>query len=139
LKFQMRAAYAHPEVVDARNALYRIHDELARSHPSAADSLVERLPETLTLQELGIRGKLRRSFSSTNIIESAFASVDRICLQVKRWQGGDQRLRWVASALLYVESRWNRLHGHSQISNPHQRPAIGLSVALTRKTRSSPN
>jgi transposase-like protein len=115
LKFRMRAAYAVPEAVDARNALYRIHDESMRSNPSAADSLAEGLEETLTLQELGIRGKLRRSFSSTNIIESGFATVERICLQVKRWQGGDQRLRWVASALVYVESRWNRLQGHRQI------------------------
>ena len=115
LKFRMRGAYAIAEAVDARRALYKLHDELMRSNPSAADSLAEGLEETLTLQELGIRGKLRRSFSSTNIIESGFATVERICTQVKRWQGGDQRLRWVASALVYVESRWNRLQGYRQI------------------------
>ncbi len=115
LKFRMRAAYAIPEAVDARQMLYKLHDELMRSNPSAADSLAEGLEETLTLQELGIRGKLRRSFSSTNLIESAFSTVERICTQVKRWQGGDQRLRWVGSALVYVESRWNRLQGYRQI------------------------
>jgi transposase-like protein len=115
LKFRMRAAYANPEAVAARNALYRLHDELMAGNPSAADSLAEGLEETLTLQELGIRGKLRRSFSSTNTIESCFSVVERICTQVKRWQGGDHRLRWVASALVYVESRWNRLHGFLQI------------------------
>jgi putative transposase len=115
LKFRMRAAYAIPEAVDARQMLYKLHDELMHSNPSAADSLAEGLEETLTLQELGIRGKLRRSFSSTNLIESAFSTVERICTQVKRWQGGDQRLRWVASALVYVESRWNRLQGYRQI------------------------
>jgi putative transposase len=100
VKFRMRAAYALPEAVDARNMLYKLHDELMRSNPSAADSLAEGLEETFTLQELGVRGKLRRSFSSSNIIESGFATVERICTQVKRWHGGDQRLRWVASALL---------------------------------------
>ncbi len=95
--------------------LYKLHDELSGSNPSAADSLAEGLEETLTLQELGIRGKLRRSFSSTNIIESCFSTVERICTQVKRWQRGNQRLRWVASSLVYVESRWNRLHGYGQI------------------------
>jgi len=55
LKFRLRAAYAIPEAVDARRALYQLHDELMRSHPSAADSLAEGLEETLTLQELGIR------------------------------------------------------------------------------------
>jgi hypothetical protein len=34
---------------------------------------------------------------------------------VKRWQGSDHRLRWVASTLVFAESRWNRLHGHNQI------------------------
>jgi hypothetical protein len=36
--------------------------------------------------------------------------VETICRRVKRWQGSDHRLRWVASALLYAETRWNRLH-----------------------------
>lgn len=108
VKFRMRGAYAKPVAAEARAALYKLHDELMQLNPTAADSLAEGLDETLTLQELGIRGALRRAFSSTNIIESSFSLVERICRQVKRWQGRDQRLRWVASALLYAESRWNR-------------------------------
>jgi putative transposase len=115
LKFRMRAAYAKPEAVDARHALYKLHDELMRSNPSAADSLAEGLEETLTLLDLGVRSRLKRSFASTNIIESCFSTVERICTQVKRWQGGDHRLRWVGSALVFVEARWNRLHGFLQI------------------------
>lgn len=128
LRFRMRAAYATPEASDARNFLYKLHDELMRCNPSAADSLAEGLEETLTLQELGIRGKLRCSFSSTNIIESSFATVERVCTQVKHWQGGDHRLRWVASALAYVEARWNRLHGHRQI--PALLSALANAYAL---------
>ena len=41
-----------------------------------------------------------------------FSVVDRICQQVKRWQGSDHRLRWVGSALLFAESRWNRIQGY---------------------------
>lgn len=37
--------------------------------------------------------------------------VEGICQQVKRWQGSDHRLRGVGSALLFAESRWNRIHG----------------------------
>ena len=115
LKFRMRAAYAKLEFADARNALYKLHDELARSYPAAADSLMEGLEETLTVQELGVRRQLKRSLTSTNLIESCFSTVERICRQVKRWQRGDHRLRWMASALMFLESRWNRLHGHLQI------------------------
>lgn len=115
LKFRMRAAYAKPEAADARQALYQLHDELMRGNPSAADSLAEGLEETLTVLELGVRSRLKRSLASTNIIESCFSTVERICTQVKRWQGGDHRLRWAASALVFVETRWNRLHGYLQI------------------------
>ncbi len=35
-----------------------------------------------------------------------------ICPQVKRWQGGDHRLRWTGSALLFAEPRWNRIYSY---------------------------
>ena len=112
VKFRMRAAYESLEAADARQALLRLHDELIEANPSAAGSLAEGLDHTLTVLELRVPPRLRRSLSSTNGIESSFSVVDRICRQVKRWQGNDHRLRWVGSALLFVESHWNRLHGH---------------------------
>lgn len=112
MKYKMRVAYANPDASDARQALYRLHDELMELNPSAADSLQEGLEETLTVHELGLHIRLRRSLTSTNGIESSFSVVETICKQVKRWQGSDHRLRWVGSALLYAESRWNRLHGY---------------------------
>ena len=84
-------------------------------NPSAAASLMEGLEETLTLHDLQVHARLRRSLSSTNGIESSFSVVETICRRVKRWQGSDHRLRWVASALLYAETRWNRLHGYRHL------------------------
>jgi putative transposase len=115
VKFRMRAAYLQPEAVDAKNALYKLHDELMEVNPSAAASLVEGLDETLTVSELRLTPRLCQTLSSTNAIESSFSTVAKICLQVKRWQGKDHRLRWVASALLYAESRWNKLHGYRHL------------------------
>jgi putative transposase len=43
------------------------------------------------------------------------ATVETVCRNVKRWQGGDQYLRWVASGLLWAESRWNRIHGYREL------------------------
>ena len=111
VKFRMRAAYAKTEAADAKQALYRLHDELMKENPSAAGSLAEGMEETLTVSELRLTPKLREALSSTNAIESSF-SLDKICSQVKRWQGSDHRLRWVGSALLYAESRWNKIHGY---------------------------
>lgn len=112
LKYRMRVAYGAAEAADSRNLLYKLHDELAQSNPSAAASLEEGLEECLTVAELRLPPKLRQTFSSTNCIESGFSIVEHICQQVKRWQGSDHRLRWVSSALLFAESRWNRISGY---------------------------
>lgn len=112
VKFKMRAAYLMPEAADARQALYRLHDELMETNPSAAASLNEGFEETLTVSELRLTPRLRRTLASTNAIESGFATVDKICTQVKRWQGRDHRLRWVASSLLFAESKWSKIFGY---------------------------
>ena len=116
LKYRMRVAYAAVEAADSRNLLYRLHDELLQTNPSAAASLMEGLEECLTVAELRLPPKIRETFSSTNAIESGFSIVEHICQQVKRWQGSDHRLRWVGSALLFAESRWNRIQGYRHMS-----------------------
>jgi putative transposase len=112
IKFRMRAAYEMEETADARQALYKLHDELMQLNPSAAGSLAEGLEETLTVLDLRLTARLRRSLATTNAIESGFSIVEEICRQVKHWQGSDHRLRWVGSALLHAEGRWNRLYGY---------------------------
>ena len=115
IKYKMRMAYAQRDASDAKQALYRLHDELLAVNPSAAASLAEGLDDTLTVHELDVHARLRRSLTSTNGIESSFSVVEKICRQVKRWHGSDHRLRWVASAMLFAESRWNRLHGYRHL------------------------
>jgi transposase-like protein len=115
VKYKMRCAYEMTEAADAQQALWKLHDELLTANPSAAASLMEGMEETLTVLELRVGYKLRRSVASTNGIASSFSVTERICRQVKRWQGSDHRLRWVASTLLFAESRWNRLIGYHQI------------------------
>jgi transposase-like protein len=115
VKFRMRAAYLMPTAADAKQVLFRLHDELVQTNPSAAGSLAEGMDHTLTVLDLQITPRLRQALSSTNGIESSFSLVNRICLQVKRWHGGDHRLRWVASALAFAESRWNKLQGYRHI------------------------
>jgi transposase-like protein len=115
VRFQMRVAYERTETADVRQALYRLHEQLLQDNPSATASLSERLEEALRVIELRIAPRLRRSLASTNGTESSFSVIDRICRQAKRWQGSDQRLRWVASGMLFSESRWNRLSEYRRI------------------------
>ena len=95
IKFRMRAAYQLTNTVDAKNELFKLHDELLQANPSAAGSLAEGLDETLTVTDLRLTPRLRQALTSTNGIESGFSIVEKICRQVKRWQGRDHRLRWV--------------------------------------------
>ncbi len=84
-------------------------------NPSAARSLAEGLEETLTVHRLHVPQQLRITLANTNVIESAFAIVERVCLNVKRWHPGDQRERWVGSGLLVAEKQFRRVKGHKQI------------------------
>jgi len=61
--------------------------------------------------------QLRKTMASTNVIESAFSIVEKVCNNVKRWHGGDQRERWVGSGLLVAEHQFRRITGCKLI--PH--------------------
>ena len=112
---KLNAAYAMEDHASAKLALTQLHRELMDLNPSAARSLEEGLEETLTVHRLHIPAQLRKSLASTNIIESAFSIVERVCSNVKRWHGGDQRERWVGSGLLVAEKQFRHIQGCKQI------------------------
>jgi len=114
---RLNAAYALEDHAAAKLALTQLQRELMDTNPSAARSLEEGLEETLTVHRLNVPPQLRKTLASTNIIESAFAIVERVCLNVKRWHGGDQRERWVGSGLLVAEKQFRRVQGYKQIPN----------------------
>jgi transposase-like protein len=112
---KLNAAYALEDYAAAKQALSGLHRELMDLNPSAARSLGEGLEETLTVHRLHVPPQLRKTLASTNVIESAFSIVERVCANVKRWHAGDQRERWVGSGLLVAEKQFRRVQGHKQI------------------------
>jgi putative transposase len=112
---KLNAAYGMDDHAEAKLALTQLHRELMDLNPSAARSLEEGMEETLTVHRLHLPSQLRKSFASTNVIESAFSVVERVCSNVKRWHGGDQRERWVGSGLLVAEKQFRRIQGYKQI------------------------
>jgi putative transposase len=112
---KLNAAYALEDYAAAKQALHTLHRELMDLNPSAARSLGEGLEETLTVHRLHVPPQLRKTLASTNVIESAFSIVERVCANVKRWHAGDQRERWVGSGLLVAEKQFRRVQGHKQI------------------------
>jgi putative transposase len=112
---KLNAAYVLEDYAAAKQALDALHRELMDLNPSAARSLGEGLEETLTVHRLHVPLRLRKTLASTNVIESAFSIVERVCANVKRWHAGDQRERWVGSGLLVAETQFRRVQGHKQI------------------------
>lgn len=109
---KIKAAYAMNDYADARTALLAIIKELARLNTSAARSLEEGLEQTLMLHLLQVPDSLRKHFSSTNIIESAYARSRSTMRNVKRWTTHSQKSRWIATALLQAEKGFRRIRGH---------------------------
>jgi putative transposase len=112
---RLNAAYALEDYAAAKRALNQLHRELMDLNPSAARSLGEGMEETLTVHRLHVPMQLRKTLASTNVIESAFSIVERVCHNVKRWHGGDQRERWVGSGLSVAQKQFRRITGYKQI------------------------
>jgi putative transposase len=112
---KLNAAYATEDYDGAKLALNKLHRELMDFNPSAARSLGEGMEETLTVHKLQVPLQLRQTLASTNVIESAFSVVEKVCSNVKRWHPGDQRERWVGSGLLVAEKQFRRVRGHKLI------------------------
>jgi transposase-like protein len=67
---RMRRAYHADSALAAEAELTALAAELDKTHPGAAASLREGLPETLTVLRLGVPPTLARTLRSTNAIES---------------------------------------------------------------------
>jgi transposase-like protein len=137
VKRKMQTAYAMADYSDAKRALERLHRELMDLNPSAARSLEEGMEETLTVHRLRVPDQLRRTLTSTNVIESAFSIVETVCRNVKRWRDGDQIERWVGSGLLVAERQFRKVIGHRQI--PLLLASIANAVSKTPVLRVNDN
>jgi transposase-like protein len=124
---KMRRAYAKDGFGEAKTALQAIKKELRLINESAVNSLEEGFEDTLTLHRLGLAKELRKSFSTTNMIESVNALIGQRTDKVDRWRNSNQKQRWVATALLNIEQRLNRVNGHRHL--------IMLRAALQREVQ----
>lgn len=114
----LRQAWSGGDAELARKQLERIADSLDRDHPDAARSLREGLPETLTLQRLGLANSaLARTLRTTNPIENLMSSVGRYTRNVKRWRSGSMILRWVGAALRQAQPGLRRVRGFRELAD----------------------
>lgn len=116
-ELQRRLSEAYAQVSDnkARSLLQSTVGWLLQISPDAAASLEEGLEETLTVVRLSVPELLRRTLSSTNVIESALSVTRNVTSRVKRWREGDMRRRWCAAGLMRAEQKFKRVKGYRQI------------------------
>ena len=114
VKSMLRAAWK----LDAKAGMARIRklaEWLDRDYPSAATSLLEGLEECFTINRLGVPPSLCRCLATTNIIESPHAGVRIQTRRVTHWQNGKMVIRWLASAFIRTEKRFNKIMGYRDL------------------------
>ena len=120
---RLAAAFAQPDPAKGLKACRDLARQLDAQHPDAAASLREGLEEMFTVAGLGVTGRLRRSLTNTNCIESMISITRTTTGRVKHWRDGTMKKRWIAAGMLEAERSFRRLKGHADM------PALVAAVA----------
>ena len=115
VKAILQRAYRQDDIATAKRLLQDLARRLDGGYPSAAESVREGLEDTLTIIGLRLSPALRRSLSTTNAAESLISRTRHVKRNVKRWQGGQMVLRWVAAGVLEAVKGFRRLKGHKEM------------------------
>ena len=112
-----RQAFNVNDFDDALEAMNALLSWLESVSFSAAESLREGLERLLTLHRIKMDPPLRKSFYTTNLIDSAFSNPRSHLNRVKRTQGKtDQVLRWVGALLLEQEKQFRKVRAFKNIN-----------------------
>ena len=128
---RLQRAYQESDHDEAMKALREIHQELKPLNLSAANSLMEGLEETLTLQRLGLFDLLGKSLKTTNCIENLNSQLGKYTGRVKHWKSSDQRHRWVAAGLLEIEKKMRKIDNYKHL--PLLRSALQQEISKRRQ------
>ena len=108
-------AFDHPDPdAGLRNAKGPAR-QLEKNYPGAAASLREGLQEMFTVARLGIDGRLAKTLTTSNPIESMISIARTTNRNVTRWRDGQMVLRWTAAGMLNAERSFRRIKGYKQM------------------------
>ncbi len=108
---RLAKAFADPDPDKGLRACRELARRLESRHPDAAASLREGLEEMFTLVRLGVTGRLRRTLTNTNCIESMFSIARSTTGRVKHWRDGTMKKRWIVAGMLEAERSFRRIKG----------------------------
>ncbi len=125
---RLALAFNHPDPEVGLTRARAIAAELDRDHADAAASLREGLEDMFTVRRLGVSGRLAKTLTNTNCIESMISVARTVMANVKRWKDGSMKKRWVAAGMVEAERSFRRVKGCKEM------PV--LVAALRRQTGS---
>src|SRR6478735_3528772 len=108
-------AFSHPDPEHGLRNAKSLAAQLDKRYPSAAASLREGLEEMFTVARLGIDGRLAKTLTTSNPIESMISIARATNRNVTRWRDGQMVLRWTAAGMLNAERSFRRIKGHKQM------------------------
>ena len=89
--------------------------EIKFDHPDAAASLLEGLDDMFAVRRLGVNGALATTLTTTNCIESMISVARTTMRNVKHWQGGEMKKRWLAAGMAEAQRSFRRVIGYKQM------------------------
>lgn len=107
--------FCHPDPDQGLRNAKDLAGLLAKSYPGAAASLLEGLEEMFTVSRLGIDGRLAKTLTTSNPIDSMISIARTTNRNVTRWRDGQMVLRWTAAGMLNAERSFRRVKGYKQM------------------------
>jgi transposase-like protein len=108
-------AFGHPDPEQGMRNAVHLAGLLEKTYPGAAASLREGLAEMFTVARLAIDGRLARTLTTSNPIESMISIARTTNRNVTRWRDGHMVLRWTAAGMLNAERSFRRIKGYKQM------------------------
>ena len=108
-------AFTHPDPEQGQRNAVHLAGLLEKTYPGAAASLREGLVEMFTIARLGIDGRLAKTLTTSNPIESMISIARTTNRNVTRWKDGHMVLRWTAAGMLNAERSFRRIKGYKQM------------------------
>ena len=108
-------AFGHADPEQGLCNAKQLAAQLDKSYPGAAASLREGLEEMFTVARLGIDGRLAKTLTTSNPVESMISIARTTNRNVTRWRDGQMVLRWTAAGMLNAERSFRRINGYKQM------------------------
>lgn len=113
---RLTRAYGCNDHAEVQKEMEKLIAWLDSINHNAAESMKEGVEELLTLHRIEMPPPLRKSFYTSNLIDSAFAHPRSQLNRVKHWRKDSDMIKcWVGSRLLEQERQFRRVKNHGLI------------------------